>query len=392
MIVRGSAVVTAVVLATAALTVVSPPTADAKRTASPRAASWSWGVNGPVYAVAVTGRTLVVGGAFTAVVSQSGASLPRRNLAAFSLPSGRPLTGWSSDTDGTVFALDASATSVWVGGAFDAIGGSTRAHLAKVALADGTVDPSFVLDTSGTVRALARSHGRLFAGGDFLQAQEERHEHLVAASAATGVVDPGFQAAADGTVRGLDHAGDCLYAVGRFQRLNGRLRPGIGCVDVLTGATAGPTFRFPGAPRQVKALVVSVDDSAHGRRVVAGIGGKPKDGVGNQVVSWRTDTGRPVWRVRLGGDGQAVRVSHGTAYVGFHRSYRGDRRLHLLAVDAHTGRVSATFRPRFSGFWGVRAIATSRCGVVVGGQFARVDSTVRNRMALFPFEAGRGQR
>jgi hypothetical protein len=93
--------------------------------------------------------------------------------------------------------------------------------------------------------------------------------------------------------------------------------------------------------------------------------------------------------VKLRGDGQAVRVFRGTVYAGFHAGYRQDRSARLLAIAATSGRVRP-FRPRFAGFWGVRAIGVSRRGLAVGGQFTRVAGTRVRNLAVFGFRAPGG--
>jgi hypothetical protein len=381
-----SAILVAMAVGLGGATFAPAPAEAAQRTVSARTKAWGWGVNGPVYAVAIVGDRVFVGGDFSAAVNRDGTTVRRSNLAAFSLASGRPVGGWVANASGPVFALASSASSLWVGGGFETIGGRTRAHLAKVSTSTGAVDPSFVLHTSGAVRALARSGSQIYAGGDFLYAAEKRHEHVVAADAATGAVDGRFQAAAGGTVRSLDHARGRLYVAGRFQTLNGGVRYGIGAVDSVTGALTGPSFHFPDSPRTSRVTVLSVEASPNGRRVYGAVGGTPKFGVGNKIAAWSASTGKTRWQVRLRGDGQAVKLSRGTLYAGFHRGYRANKNLRLLAIRPGSGNVVRGFKPRFSGFWGVRSIDASRDGLAVGGEFTRVNSRVRLRAALFPID------
>src|SRR3954447_24343352 len=129
-----------------------------------------WGVNGRVYATAIAGDTVIVGGAFTAAVSPTGATVARKNLAAFSMSAGELLTGWKADAGSTVRALVTDGTSVWVGGNFAKVGGKVANRIAKVSVATGAVDTSFSLAASldNTVRALALKGTDLYAGGLFL--------------------------------------------------------------------------------------------------------------------------------------------------------------------------------------------------------------------------------
>jgi hypothetical protein len=69
---------------------------------------------------------------------------------------------------------------------------------------------------------------------------------------------------------------------------------------------------------------------------------------------------------------------------GFHDNYQGDVHTKLLAVDATSGAISATFRPTFNQFWGVRSISAGPWGLVVGGQFTRVSNVWAHNVASWP--------
>src|SRR3954452_12326932 len=98
-----------------------------------------WGVNGRVYATAIAGDTVIVGGAFTAAVSPTGTTVARKNLAAFSMSTGALLTTWKADAGSTVRALVTDGTSVYVGGSFAKVGGKVAKYVAKVSVATGAV-------------------------------------------------------------------------------------------------------------------------------------------------------------------------------------------------------------------------------------------------------------
>ncbi|TIC81539.1 hypothetical protein E8D34_17815 [Nocardioides sp. GY 10113] len=399
----GRARLAALVALCVALVVTAGLPADAaqsqkrKKAPSPYAlatpATKQWGVDGPVYALAVTGNMLIVGGDFTHAVDGHGGKVARRNLAAFSLKTGQPLGGWRAGVTGPVFALAATKNYVWVGGSFDKVDGVERTNVARLTTSGAKVDPSFQLATSGAVRALARRSSRLFVGGDFQYAArtaddlftvESAHDRLVAVNGGTGAVATNFDASAGGTVRALDVVGKRLYVGGNFLELNGAVRAGLGAVSTASGALTGPTFRFPGVSgTPTEAIVFSLD--ATKKRVVAAVGGEATSGAGNQVVAWNSSTGNPKWRVQFGGDGQAVKVARGIVYVGFHRAYQGNDKLRLLAVKLSTGAIRKAFQPKFNGFWGVRAIAASQRGIVAGGQFTRINGKAHPRVALFPY-------
>lgn len=378
----------AMVLAVVTAAVAAPPgIAEAQRTGLVRVRP-GWGVNGQVYAVAVLGDTLFVGGEFTAAVSRTGATLPRDNLAAFSLRTGRPLRGWVANTSGAVRALTAARGAVWVGGKFDSVNGRQRLHLAKVAAANGQVSSAFRLDTNGTVRTIAVTKTRLYAGGDFTAADEASAPHLLAAGPATGQIATAFHGSADGTVWSLAARPreGALYVGGLFASLSGSPRSSLGAVDLVSGAARHTVFRRSSGP------VLGLDVSGDGARVVAAVGGAPRAAAGNSIAAWNARTGHRAWRVRVRGDGQAVSVLRGTVYAGFHGGYATNRALRLLAIDLRTGTVHARFEPRFNHYWGVRAVAATRNGIAVGGDFTRVARTPSDGVAVFAAPRWRADR
>src|ERR1043166_1117853 len=68
----------------------------------------TWGVDGTVFAVLRSGKTVYIGGSFSNLVSPNGQTkLSARGLAALDVNTGQP-TSWRHDTDGTVLALAVS--------------------------------------------------------------------------------------------------------------------------------------------------------------------------------------------------------------------------------------------------------------------------------------------
>ena len=76
--------------------------------------------DGPVWALAISGRTLYVGGDFTHVDG-----LPRSGLAAIDLTT-ETVTPWNPTADGTVRSLVPAGGSVYVSGSFNHVAGQVR--------------------------------------------------------------------------------------------------------------------------------------------------------------------------------------------------------------------------------------------------------------------------
>jgi hypothetical protein len=194
--------------------------------------------NRAVNAVAVSndGRTLYVGGAFDHIGGQ-----PRNNLAAIDLTTGQ-VTRFDPaglGTDGPVHALEVAGTQVYVGGEFRLLGGRTRNGLAKVA-GDTGGDLGWVPNpTEGAVvRAIEASPNSVYVGGSFNGIGGQPHRNLARLSVTSGLAywtfppNPG-----GGEVYSLLLSGAALYVGGSFDTIRGRQRPTLVRLDPETGFT-----------------------------------------------------------------------------------------------------------------------------------------------------------
>ncbi len=324
--------------------------------------SRGWGVDGRVYATVVVGDTVIVGGSFAQAVSPTGATVARKNLAAFSLATGELLSGWRADAGAAVRALVTDGAMVWVGGSFSKLGGAEHVRLARLEAATGAVDPAFTASADGTVRALALDGQSVYAGGAFLNANGAPRTRLAKFAATTGVLDATFQGSASDLVMGLvrNPQNNQLYVSGRFRTLGGAARNGVGAVSSGTGAVAGTVFASAARPT----LGLAVNPS--GTRLF-GAGGSGS----NAAAAWNTTNGVRTWRQVTDGDIQAIAYYDNTVYFGFHDGYQADATIKLLAADADTG-VLQSFYPRFDSFWGIFALAVTDRGLVAGGDFSQI--------------------
>src|SRR3954447_12400776 len=111
----------------------------------------TWMTNGTVRAVVQAGNVIYIAGQFTSVrpcapPTACSGSYPVQNVAALDANTGagirsfRPLvTGDSA----VVYALAVAGGRVFIGGHFTGVGGQPRANLAAVDAATGAVDPTF---------------------------------------------------------------------------------------------------------------------------------------------------------------------------------------------------------------------------------------------------------
>ena len=339
----------------------------------------AWGVDGPVFAVRMVGDTVLVGGRFQNAVAPDGTTVPRRNLAAFSFSTGALRTDWRADTNGVVRAIAVAGESVWVGGAFTAVGGRTHRNLAKVSLATGAVDSAFTAGFSNaaggsTVRALIVDEFYLFAGGTFSRVNGRTdHPRLVKLGRARGAIVNAFQARPDSAIWSMARTrpGAPLYIGGPIRKVNGVNRNGLAAVSSATGRLVGPFFGGFTGPGTLSLAVSPDGSSVYGASTA------------NRCVAWRTSNGTFRWSVRTGGNAQAVRVHRGVTYCGFHDHFLLDETRKAVAINSFTGVVDDDWRPSINSFYGVRAITVSDAGLVLAGSFTRVSGVRARRVAIF---------
>jgi len=155
---------------------------------------------------------VLIGGGFTSLAPNGGASIPRSKLARLN-PDGNVDFSYDPSPNGAVEALALQADGqLLVGGIFSTFtpnGGTTvaRNRIARLAL-DGTVDASFDPDASSTVRALAlQPDGKVVLAGDFVSLTPNggalAARNRVARVNADGTVDPAFDPEASATVDAL---------------------------------------------------------------------------------------------------------------------------------------------------------------------------------------------
>lgn len=130
--------------------------------------SWAPGANRRVMTLAAApdGSRIYAGGSFTSV-----SGVRRNQLVALDAVTGAVDASWNPTANGTgtVYALAVSGNRVYLGGNFTMVNGQTRTSLAMVDGITGTLNPTWVPTASGTVRTLVPSLDatRVYVGGNF---------------------------------------------------------------------------------------------------------------------------------------------------------------------------------------------------------------------------------
>jgi len=199
--------------------------------------------NNAVTAVAVQeDLKILIGGYFTTIDGQSGASLWR------AYPNDAPDTSFSPSTDGQVFCLALQADGrIVIGGAFKTVNGQPHTNLARLN-SNGSVDGSFSIGAGGPVNCLAlQADDAILAGGTFGSVGDQPRNglaRLLPDGSLDATFDPG-----GGSVHALAVQPDGRIVVGGFfSMLAGQGRAGIGrlnadgTVDTTFNPVAGVTI------------------------------------------------------------------------------------------------------------------------------------------------------
>jgi hypothetical protein len=373
-------------------------------------------LDGTVWSLALVGDEVVVGGAFTKVADSSRRqTYARKNIFAFNLYTGA-ISSFAPDVDGAVYSIAAGAgNTVYLGGAFKEIDGSSERGLARIGL-DGDRAGSFRAKINwGDVRALAVRGSQLYAAGTFSAINGVTREGLARLNATTGTVDSGFDAKL--TAPGLSRTrvehfdispdGSKLVAIGALLKASGYDRTQIAMFDI-SGPTAALTSWYTDAykPTCMKGFdtyLRQVKFSPDGSYFVVAATGRASapDRLCDSAARFETAGGgrhNPIWVQRTGGDSlYAVAVTGAAVYLGGHQRYFDNpygtdakgpgpgavSRPGIGAVSPNTGRALSWNPTRTRGV-GVRAFLVTPHGLLVGSDTDQLGHEYHGRVGMFP--------
>jgi len=352
------------------------------------ATAWNPGLSGDgffpyVWALAVSGSTVYVGGQFTGI---GGAD--RQSIAALDATTGLA-TAWNPGLSGDGFlpfvsALAISGSTVYVGGQFTGIGGAERHNIGALDATTGlatTWNPS----AGGGVYALAISGSSVYAGGRFESLGGVERQSIAALDATTGLPtawNPGLSGDQDYPfVSALAISGSTVYVGGQFTGIGGADRQSIAALDATTGLA---TPWNPGASEWAYVFTLAVTEATvYAGGEFSSIGGAERYFIAalgattGLATAWNPDANEII---------DNLAVSGSTVYaVGSFTRIGGAERNYIAALDATTGLATA-WDPNASGE--VVVLAVSGSTVYVGGAFDSIGGAARNNIAALDAASG----
>ncbi|MDR7423409.1 MAG: delta-60 repeat domain-containing protein [Armatimonadota bacterium] len=325
--------------------------------------------------------TLFVGGRFTQIVGPDGV-LPRINLARVR-SDGALDTAWRADVNQPPTSLVVGGDDrLYVGGAFNQIGGLARSRIARVSTtAPATVDGGWNPDPDNDVTLVALDRQqRLHVAGGFTRIGGGTQPHW-ARLLPDGQLDPAWRPQLRGAPTAIAFAeldrtyvsavvGDATTSRGRLMRLGPDAMP-----DPAFAPDVVATQR---ADSPVRAIVV--DDSGAleiGGDIASIAGSAGVAGAARLTSAGHLESGRVL---EVPGRVDAI-AAHGDGFVAGGRFRRIDDapRRYLARFDAE-GRIDQTWRNDLDG--AITAVAAGADGAVyVSGHFGRVADVSRLHLA-----------
>jgi hypothetical protein len=366
--------------------------------------AWAPQPDGPVAAVALSGGTVFVGGAFTSIGGASRAGFAA--LSAYDTGSLSP--AWEVQADGPVdsLALADSGASLYVGGSFTKVGKPAgwydRAGLAKLILivpgGIGGVDTNFQPEPDGAVLSIAPApNGKVYAGGSFQAIGGANSRFLAALDPATGAADTAFNPMVAATVRTViaDASSPYVYAGGDFSSVGGVIRRNLAALvdDPQTGQMRlDPSFSADisgseATPAEVNALLLSGNSLYVGgtfKNIAPYTNGKNRGLAKVDATTGAPDSG---FVVKIDSTVMTLGSSGGHLYVGGNFNSVKDGtgfdspRAKGASLNATTGAVELGWNPNPDKAIKDLLVSPDGSRVYIAGDFDTLGSASRTRLA-----------
>lgn len=352
----------------------------------------TWITDGTVNAIAADATAVYIGGSFSTVGPYTGFFAPIDSLTGSPLAVYPRVTGYCThhqcgvEVKSGVYASVPDGYGGWfIGGEFTYVGGLARKNIAHI-LNDGTVDPSWNV-APDTFTGASAVYALALSGTTLFAGGQSMD--MLALHAATGEALPykSLHFWPYGTVYALAVSGNTLYVGGKISIWMGdKYQYNIAAMDIANGSVLSwdpdPKNNGDPYPAEVHSLVVS------GNTVYAGgeftsIGGKTRYHLAELDATSGLATS---WNANADDIVYALAVDGTTLYAGGKFTTMGSQdRYFMAALDAATG--SATpWNPNPNEE--VYTLAVSGNTVYAGGVFTSIGGQARNYLAALDAATG----
>lgn len=327
--------------------------------------------------------TLYVGGGFTTI---GGAS--KKRIAAINTSDGSLVAGFTPpDLDNSVYTLKLTSdnATIYIGGAFTDIGGTTRNRIAALSTSNGALVTGFNPNSNEKVRSLELNGDGsvIYVGGDFTNIAATARNKMAALNTSDGSIVSIFNPNFDNSVRtiALSSSGLGIYVGGSFVMLAGTDRNRIAAINTANGRLV--TTFDPDANNVVKTLALKSDGS------VLFLGGQftTVDGTArNRLAAVNTNDGSLVsgFDPNSGGEVQSLAITGDDTILylgGDFTTVGGTTRNNLAAVSTSNGSLIGAFDPNCDDVVSALALTSDDGTLYLGGNFGNVGGSARTKAA-----------
>ncbi|MGZ4710378.1 MAG: hypothetical protein ACXWBN_16710, partial [Acidimicrobiales bacterium] len=342
-------------------------------------------VGGAVQSLALSGdgATLYVGGAFT----QLGGLAAFKRFGAVSTSTGLAASGFVPGTvNQPVFAIAVQGTSVWLGGDFTMVNAMARQHLAKVDGTTGALDPANVAVNGHVNQLLLDGTGStLYLAGSFATVGGLSRPHLASVATSTNAVGALTFPTLTGDVFGITLDGTTgIDVTGSFTLNPEKTAPAVlARVDLSTAAITS-VVAYQATP---KSLARAPRSGVSGGRVLVRTGGSLLVAgdfsdyglvTRNYIAAYDLATGALDLGFNPGVVGdhvQSIKASSDGASIfvgGQYNQIGGVARNNLAKLSVSDGTVDPTFNPSPDSYIKDMAVKADGTALYVGGNFQNI--------------------
>jgi len=323
---------------------------------------WAPSVNGEVYAIAVSGSTVYIGGTFTTVNSSL-----RSYIAAIDANTGA-VTDWDPYANGFVRAIAVDGSTVYAGGDFGVIGGYTRGKIAALDV-NGIAFGADYNCTGGNVYAIAVTPTTVILGGNF---SCQTKSYLVEINKSNGVIT-GWSPNPNNLVSSLKIYGSDVLVAGSFTFIGGGAYNFLKSLNNTTGTATATISK--NVNMQVNSMDV-IGDTVYFAGDFTTVDGQTR----NRLAALNlTNQALAVWNPDANSSVKTVAVSSGKVFVGGNFSTVGGIvRNKGAAFSVSTGALKE-WNPNANG--DISAIAVAGSSIIIGGTFTNVGAAARTNLA-----------
>ncbi len=207
-----------------------------------------------VNALAISGSSLFVGGAFKNIKATS-----KKFIASLNRKNGNLNASWDAGCDSTVFALSVKGTTLYLGGLFTIVKGVSRLHAATVSTTgSASLKSSWNPSTDNVINAINTTQG-IYIGGSFTKVKTLSRKNL--ARVKTNGDALGWAPNPNGEVSSFAGTTSTIYVGGNgFTKISGKTRNALAAYTISNNgfvSSFDAQLKYNNASPQVNALALS---------------------------------------------------------------------------------------------------------------------------------------